>query len=194
MSDKPQDEIRKRAEEILCEHCEFSDKFDCHIDAMIAFAAQERQAERARVTSVAHKLADDMVTKAETKARQAENEACAYLCENVSELVQDSTFSGLAKAIRGRIPAAQSADVVPPVVSVPSNGWLPIETAPLGKMVRLFHRAWRHEWCGQVIDVETGKCALDTPTPEHRVVIPHFAELWQPIIAPTMLAAASRKE
>jgi hypothetical protein len=43
--------------------------------------------------------------------------------------------------------------------------WKPIETAELGKMVLLYHPAWRHVFAG-VPNGDDGACWVDTCEPE----------------------------
>lgn len=60
------------------------------------------------------------------------------------------------------------------------NRWIPIESVKLGEMVQLWGYGWRHVWCGQVTDKDTGECVLDSPTPEHPV-LRHYAAYWKPL-------------
>ena len=59
------DERRKRAQELLELHTGFIEEFDSHIDAMLAFAAEEVAKERARCA----KVCDDEVTRIEENAK-----------------------------------------------------------------------------------------------------------------------------
>lgn len=48
--------------------------------------------------------------------------------------------------------------------TAPEAAWKTIDTAPLGKMVWLWHRAWRHPFPGQCVNLETGMSVIDTCT------------------------------
>jgi hypothetical protein len=83
---------------------------------------------------------------------------------------------------------ASAVESLEAALAVPAQ-WMPIETAPLGKMVLLWHRGWRHCFAGQRVG-DNGAVVVDTCEPEARGA-DYFASHWKPLDAPAPPGAAA---